>query len=94
MTFTLPEELARRFVHRVPARERSRYLAEALNEKLSARDRLLLEACLAANSDPEVRAIEKEFEAIAGEAAEPWRDAPARRNLVGKARSHARRRNS
>jgi hypothetical protein len=68
MTFTLPEELARRFVRRVPARERSRYLADALNEKLSASDRLLVKACRVANRDPEVRAIEKEFDAITDEA--------------------------
>jgi hypothetical protein len=59
MTFTLPEELAEQFVRRVPARERSKYLANALNEKLSARDRHLVEACRIANNDPEVRAIEK-----------------------------------
>src|SRR5438270_272812 len=45
MTFTLPEDLAEQFVRRVPARERSKYLANALNEKLSARDRHLVEAC-------------------------------------------------
>jgi hypothetical protein len=94
MTFTLPEDLAVQFVRRVPARERSKYLAAALNEKLSARDRLLVEACRTANHDPEVRAIEKEFDAITDEAGEPWTDSSPRRNLVGKTRSHARRRNS
>ena len=94
MTFTLPEELARQFVRRVPARERSQYLAQALYEKLSARDRRLVEACRVANRDPEVRAIEKEFDAITDEAFEPWASSAARRNLVGKARSYARRRNS
>lgn len=93
MTFTIPEDLALQFVRRVPARERSRYLADALNEKLTARDQLLIEACKAANSDPEVRAIEKEFDAIADEAAEPWTRSSPRRNMVGKARSRARLRN-
>lgn len=64
MTFTLPEDLALQFVRRIPARERSKYLAEALSEKLTARDDLLIEACRTANSDPDVRAIEKEFDAI------------------------------
>lgn len=69
MTFTIPEDLALQFVRRVPARERSRYVADALDEKLTANDQLLIKACIAANSDPEVRAIEKEFDAIAdGEA--------------------------
>src|SRR6266849_10893317 len=93
MTFTLPEEVAQQFVRRVPARERSRYLAEALREKLSARDRLLVHACRIANNDPEVRAIEKEFDAITNEA-EPWANSAPRRNLVGKTRPRARLRNS
>src|SRR5712692_9963446 len=94
MTFTMPEDLALQFVRRVPVRERSRYLAQALSEKLSARDLLLVEACRAANDDPEVRAIEKEFDAITEEAGEPWASSTPRRDLVGKTRSHARRRNS
>jgi hypothetical protein len=66
MTFTLPEDLALQFVRRVPTRERSKYVADALSEKLSGRDLLLVEACRAANRDPDVRAIEKEFDAITG----------------------------
>lgn len=94
MTFTFPEDLASQFVRRVPARERSKYLASALSEKLSERDRLLMESCRAANDDPEVREIEKEFDAIADEAAESGSVSATRRNLVGKTRPHARRRNS
>ncbi|HEV1995247.1 MAG TPA: hypothetical protein VGR03_13035 [Candidatus Acidoferrum sp.] len=94
MTFTLPEDLAEQFVRRVPARERSKYLAAALNEKLSARDRKLVEACRIANNDTEVRAIEKEFDAITEEAGESWSASTPRRSLVGKTRSHSRRRNS
>ena len=66
ITFTPPEEVARQFVRRVPPRERSKYLAEALREKLSAQDGLLIQACHVANNDPNVRAIEKEFDAIVG----------------------------
>jgi hypothetical protein len=94
MTFTLPEELAEQFVRRVPAREHSKYLANALNEKLSARDRHLVQACRIANNDPEVRAIEKEFDATTEEAAEPWTASAPRRSLVGKTRSNTRSRNS
>ena len=93
MTFTFPEELAAQFVRKVSPRNRSKYLAEALTEKLSERDRKLIRACQAANDDPEVRAIEKEFDAIAEDTAEPWTGAPARRRVVGAARSRARRRN-
>jgi hypothetical protein len=64
MTFTLPEDLAEQFADRVPARERSKYVASALKEKLSVQDGRFVEACRIANSDPEVRAIENEFDAI------------------------------
>jgi metal-responsive CopG/Arc/MetJ family transcriptional regulator len=60
MTFTLPDDLADRFVKKVAARNRSHYLAEALAQKLQERDRQLIRACEAANRDPEVQAIEKE----------------------------------
>lgn len=94
MTFTLPEELARQFVRHVPARERSRYLAEALNEKLLERERQLLEACRKANEDPEVRKIEEELDGITDEVSGSWNNSSTRRNLVGKARPYTRRRNS
>ena len=94
MTFTLPEELAVRFARKVPPRQRSRYLAEALAEKLAERDRQLVRACEIANHDPEVRAIENEFDSLPGEIAEPWSGAPARstarRSLVGASRSNRR----
>jgi hypothetical protein len=82
MTFTLPEELARQFVSRVPAQERSRYMAEALAEKLSERERQLIRACEVANRSPEVRAIEEQLDSLPDEVAEPWGgegdpDAPA-----------------
>jgi hypothetical protein len=70
MTFTLPEPLAERFVRRIPARARSKYVACALIEKFSVHDRYLAESCRIANGDPEVRAIEEEFEAITAKAAE------------------------
>jgi hypothetical protein len=76
MTFTLPEDLAARFLRKVPARNRSGYLAEALAQKLAERDRRLVRACDVANHDPEVRAIEKEFASISSEITEPWSEAP------------------
>ena len=78
MTFTIPDDLAARFVGRVPARDRSRYVADALAEKLAQRDRQLIRACAAANANSEVREIEKEFDALTDVIAEPWEDAPAR----------------
>ena len=78
MTFTLPEDIAVKFVRRVPARDRSRYVAAALAEKLTEADRQLVRACEIANQDPEVAAIEQEFDSLPSEMAEPWTDAPAR----------------
>jgi hypothetical protein len=72
MTFTLPDELAAQFTRRVPARERSHYVAQALAEKLSERERNLISACDIANGDLEVRAIENEFDSLPDEVAEPW----------------------
>jgi hypothetical protein len=78
MTFTLPADIANLFVRRVPARDRSRYVAAALAEKLTEADRQLMRACEIANQDPEVAAIEQEFDALPSEMMEPWTDAPAR----------------
>ena len=78
MTFTLPEDIAVKFVRRVPARDRSRYVAAALAEKLTEADRQLVRACEIANQDSEVAAIEQEFDSLPSEMAEPWTDAPAR----------------
>jgi hypothetical protein len=78
MTFTLPEDLAGRFLRRVPARERSRYVADALADKLAEREKRLIRACKIANQDPKVREIEREFDALTDEIAEPWDDAPTR----------------
>jgi hypothetical protein len=72
MTFTFPEDLAARFLKRVPARNRSGYLAEALAQKLAERDRRLVLSCEIANRDPEVRAIEKEFDSFSHEITERW----------------------
>ncbi|MGH9431468.1 MAG: hypothetical protein ACRD3T_07980 [Terriglobia bacterium] len=93
MTFTLPEDLAGRFVRRVPARERSRYLADALAQKLSERERQLIISCEVANRDPEVRAIEKEFDRITSDISEPWSGPSPGRRMVGSPRSHRRVRN-
>jgi hypothetical protein len=78
LTFTLPEDLASRFTRRVPARERSRYVADAIADKLAEREKRLINACEIANQDPEVREIESEFDALTDAMPEPWQNAPAR----------------
>ena len=77
MTFSLPKELATQLIRRVPARDRSRDVAEALALKLQERDRILACACDLANRSRQVRNVEREFEALPEEIAEPW-DEPAR----------------
>jgi len=76
MTFSLPADLAATFIRRVPARERSRYLVEALANKLEERDRQLVAACEIANRDAEVISIEREFDRLNDEIVEPWTVAP------------------
>ena len=78
MTFTIPDELAKQFIRRIPAQDRSRYVAEALAEKLEERDRQLMRACDIANQDPGVAEIEAEFDALSDPISEPWSDASAR----------------
>src|SRR5438067_1516218 len=97
LTFTLPETLAVQFANKIPPRHRSQYVAEALREKLAQRDRELIRACEIANRDPEVRAIEEEFDAISSDITEAWQSArqrkpapPKRRGVVGPPRRHTR----
>jgi hypothetical protein len=92
MTFTLPAELAEQLVRSVAPRRRSRYLAEALAQKLQERNRGLIRACEVANREPDVQAIEREFDAITEEPREPWSGSKARRSMVGAPRSDTRRR--
>ena len=81
MTFTIPEDIASQFVRRVPARDRSRYIAEALSAKLREREERLIRACRIANRDPDMVRIEGEWDALTGSddrVEDPWSDGPAR----------------
>ncbi len=78
MTFTLPEELASQLLRNVPGRDRSRYVTEAIAAKLKERDERLIRACEVANADPDVKAIEAEWDALPETLAEPWTDAEPR----------------
>jgi hypothetical protein len=74
MTFTLPQELVARFIERVAARDRSRYVADAIEAKL-AQDKRLIRACDIVNRDLKVSTIETEFDAVDDGILEPWDDA-------------------
>jgi hypothetical protein len=76
MTFTLPDSVASSFTRRVPARDRSRYVAEAIAEKLAEREKRLIAACEIVNNDPAIREIEEEFDKLDDEITEPWEDSP------------------
>ena len=78
MTFSLPLELAERLVKRVPARERSSFLARVLEKSLLEEDEALIRSCLSANQDPEGKLIEQEWDEIREVIVEPWSDAPSR----------------
>jgi hypothetical protein len=83
MTFSLPDDVASTFTRRVPARDRSRYVADAIAEKLAQREKRLIQACEIANQDPDLREIERDFDALSDAMPEPWErasgeDAPAR----------------
>ena len=81
MTFTIPEDLASQFLHHVTARDRSRYVSEAIAAKLREREQRMIRACEVANGDAEVLAIEKEWETMVDKAdriEEPWNGAPTR----------------
>ena len=78
MTFTIPETLAGQLLKRVPARDRSRYVTEAIAAKLQQREEQLIRACEIANSDADLLAIERDWEALPDKIVEPRTDAPAR----------------
>jgi hypothetical protein len=68
MTFSLPEDLAERFVRRIGARDRSRFLAKSLERSLREEERDLVESCLRANEDVDAATIEREWEATQDDA--------------------------
>lgn len=78
MVFSLPETLAAELIRSVAARDRSRYVAEALRARLRAQDEALAMACDVANRSEDVLSIERELDAVPSHIVEPWTDAPSR----------------
>jgi hypothetical protein len=79
MTFSLPADLASIFTKRVPSRNRSRYVADALADKLAEREKRLIQACEIANRDSQVREIELDLDALTDAMPGHWEDASAAR---------------
>jgi hypothetical protein len=73
MTLSVPESLAVQFLNRVGSRDRSRFISEAPAARLRERDLELARACETANQEPDVAEIEKDFDEIRDEMAEPWK---------------------
>ena len=73
MTFSVPEPLAVQLLRRVASRDRSRFVSEALAARLEECDVALIRACEIANQDLDVAEIEREFDGIGDEMAEPWK---------------------
>lgn len=72
MTFSVQEPIAARLLRRVPSRDRSRFVSDALAAKLNECDLQLIRACEAANQDLDVAQIERELDGINDQIAEPW----------------------
>jgi len=73
MTFSVPEPLAVQFLRRVASRERSRFVSEAMAARLAERDVALIRACEVANQNLDVAEIEREFDELGDEMADPWK---------------------
>jgi hypothetical protein len=72
MTFTFPEEVANSFVRAIGSTRRSRFVVEAVEAKLRERERILIDACEAANNDPETQDIQREMAALPDTMTEAW----------------------
>jgi len=73
MTLSVPDPLAVQFLRSVASRDRSRFISEALAARLQERDLELSRACEIANQNLDAVEIEKEFDGIRDEMAEPWK---------------------
>lgn len=78
MTFSIPADLASQLLKRVPARDRSRFLAKALEKSLREEEQALVRSCRLANQDREITAIEQEWDQIGDPIEEPWSESPLR----------------
>lgn len=75
LTFTVPQDLATEFLRRVPASNRSQYVAAAIAAKLREHEQDLARACEVANNSADVRDIETSFDALTDPSdivQEPW----------------------
>ena len=71
-TFTLPEDVFRRFAAIVPEGKRSAIVAMLIEREARRREQALARACDAANSDAGLTALEEDFQSLEDTTSEPW----------------------
>jgi hypothetical protein len=78
LTFTVPEEVAGELMRQVSSRDRSHFVTEAIRAMLRSRAERLIKACEVANTDSDVLAIERDWDALPSQIDESWNDPTAR----------------
>jgi hypothetical protein len=71
-TFTIPTATLERFRSSVPEGRQSEVVAQMLEAEAERREAVLIAACDTVNSDPEMAAIEADFDALPDTLDEPW----------------------
>lgn len=71
-TFTLPEDVFRRFSALVPEGQRSAVVALLIEREARRREQALARACDAANESAGLAALEAEFQSLEDTVGEPW----------------------
>jgi hypothetical protein len=71
-TFTLPEDVFRRFAALVPGGQRSAVIAMLLEKETSRREQSLIQACEAANKESCLTQLEQDFQALEDTIGEPF----------------------
>ena len=72
MTFTFPEDVANSFLRAVGPSRRSKFVVQAVQAELRSREKMLMDACIAANNDPETQQIEHQMAALPDTMTEAW----------------------
>jgi hypothetical protein len=71
-TFTLPENVFRRFVNLVPEGQRSAIISTLLEAEIARREKNLIHACDAVNKNNELATLESDFQDLEDTIAEAW----------------------
>ncbi len=71
-TFTVPEDIFRRFATVVPARKRSAIVSKLLDIESRRREKHLASACDAANAQAGLQVLEEDFQALEDTVVEPY----------------------